>query len=272
MGMGIGSFAAVILLGVASVFRSCGTEVVGLVQDPGFTYVSAVNERMVIGGVVYSIGPEEIRDAIGDEATNQLRITFLHNRDDLRVLPVGTVLAAVGDETLDHILYHYERGATLEERDLETLREGLSGTARYIILSRIEEDYVYTSRKFHTEGDEETLELGTHRRVSASFHIYDLEENRTAWHGVIQETDTNPYVFSRELPGEEGEVEESTWVDVVLGVVVADPTIDLRYPDPPNLQQVLPHIFAGFADHLPRLETSQAGGESGLISLFKSGS
>ena len=171
MGTGIGSFAVVILLGVVAVFRSCGTEVVGLIQDPSFTYVSAVNEGMVIGGVVYSIGPEESRDAVGDEATNQLRISFLHNREDLPVLPVGTVLEAVGDEIYERILSTYERGAALDDDHLDTLRSGLSGKARYFILSRIEEDYVYTSRHFYTIGDEEKLELKTHRRVTASFRV-----------------------------------------------------------------------------------------------------
>lgn len=273
MGTGIGSFAAVILLGAVSVLRSCGTEVVGLIQDPGFTYESAVKDKMVLGGVVYSIGPEELRDAIGDEATNQLRLSFLQNREDLQVLPVGAFLAAVGEEVHDRILRHYEQGATIDDQGLQALREGLSGKARYLVLSRIEEDYIYTSRRFYTLGDEETLELKTHRRVTASFLVYDLVASRPAWRGVIQETASNPYEFSRERNGGSGDGEqpEYTWMDEVLGAVVEDPTVSLRYPEPPNLQQVLPPIFAGFADNLPKLETDRSEEASGLITLFKSG-
>jgi hypothetical protein len=271
MGTGIGSFAAAILLGFVAVVRSCGTDVVGLIQDPGFTYESAVSERMAIGGVVYSIGPEDIRDAVGAEATNQLRITFMQKRKDLHVFPVGTVRAAVGNDTHARILEDYEHGAALEDEDLDTLRTGLVGTVRYVVLSRIEEDYVYTSRRFYTLGDEEKLELKTHRRVTASFRVYDLDGKRTAWRGILQETVSNPYEFSRELSGEAED--EGVWTDVVLGVVINDPTVDLRYPDPPNLQQVLPHLFAGFVSHLPReeMETAEEAG-SGLLSRFKSGS
>lgn len=273
MATGIGSFAGVILLGIAAVFRSCGTEVVGLIQDPGFTYASAVSERMVLGGVVYSIGPERFRNAIGDEATNQLAISFLQNRGDLQVLPVGALLAALGEESHDRILRHYERGAALDDLDLQELREGLAATARYLVLSRIEEDYVYTSRRFYTLGDEETLELKTHRRVTASFLVYDLAANRPAWRGVLQETVSNPYEFSRERRPDSGDAGEAgtAWLDEVLGVVVDDPTADLRYPDPPNLQEILPHIFAGFADNLPKPETGRAEPASGLITLFKPG-
>lgn len=270
MGTGIGPLAAVILLGAVAVLRSCGTEVVGLIHDPGFTYDSAVSERMVIGGVVYSIGPEELRAAIGDEATNQLGISFLKNREDLDVLPVGVILAAVGEGAHARILHRYERGAALEGEDLEVLRKSLAGKARYLILSRIEEDFVYNSRRLYTLGGEEKLELKTRRRVTASFRVYDLETARTAWRGVIQKTADNPYEFSRAI--EEESAEESGWYDVVLGVVVDDPLVPLRYPDPPHLQMILPHIFAGFADNLPREGSRRSAGESGLMTLFKSGS
>jgi hypothetical protein len=123
-----------------------------------------------------------------------------------------------------------------------------------VIFSRVEEDYIYTGRRFYTQGDEENLELRTHRRVTASFRIYDVSNGRTVWRGVIQKSVSNPYLFTRDADG--NEEEDSDWIDTVLGAVVDDPTVKLRYPDPPQLVEVLSPLFAGFADNLPHVERS----------------
>jgi hypothetical protein len=251
------SCAALLLLGVASPIRSCGTKVVGVFHDPSFDYATLQEEKMAVGGVVYSVGPQEVRTLIGDEATNRLQFELLRNREDLDVLPAGAVLIAVGDEFYDKILFDYERGAMLSESHLEALREGLEGRARYVIFSRVEEDVVSRKRDLESQGDEEekeeTLKLTTSRRVTTSFRVYDVTGGKTVWRGLIQKSRSNEFQFGFRSGDE---TDEAVWIDLVVGTVIEDPSAEPVYPDPPDLNQVLGPIFVGFADHLPRLDES----------------
>lgn len=238
------------------IITSCATHVEGLKADPSFTYAAVVSNNLLAGGVTSALTtlPPAERNRLG----GILRREFLDEREDIRVLPAGTLARSLGTDAYDALLDDYRLYGQLSETQLGDLRNKVT-EARYLIFARIESDEIENERTessvYDKKGkrieDKKKIKLCTKRTVSASMNIYDLTTDIQAWSGTVEKYDSR----SREF-----ETSEYEWIDVLADVILEGVTgedVDRSqpgFPAPPSMDKLIARIFKGFAENLPEKE------------------
>lgn len=246
--------AAVILGGL--IVASCATHVEGLKTDPSFTYAAVVSNNLMVGGVTSAL--TTLPPAERNRSGGILRREFLDEREDIRVLPAGTLAQSLGTDAYNALLDDYRLYGQLSETRLGDLRNKVKD-ARYLIFARIESDEIENERtessvydkKGKVVEDKKKIKLCTKRTVSASMNIYDLTTGIQAWSGTVEKYDSR----SREF-----ETSEYEWTADLAEVIMEGVTgEDIErskpgFPAPPSMDKMMARVFEGFAENLPEKE------------------
>lgn len=230
------------------------TQVSGLRHDKSLTTQSIIQGRLVVAGVTSSLQPLEAgqRGRYADTLLWALRDA----RPAYPLLPAADLAQRLGDARYQALLDSYGRDGVLGEA---VLRQDYP-QPRYLLLARIENDYVERRRDEREEDvpprDGEmvkevraTVDFVTTRYLAVSLQIYDLQAGTSVWHGLVEDNEARHNTHSRTYDHER-RLQQSL-VELLLAVVIDGGSEEQAYPAPVPREQLLRRVFEGFAKHLP---------------------
>ena len=245
--------AAVLLL------VACGPRVEGLSRDPLFGYGPAVQNGLLVAGVVAGQeGRETDIPAERNLLAEELRLALIDQAPMLSPVPAGYVARELGPDGYDALMDAFRYTGTPSREDLEALAAAFPRT-RYAAFARVDVDQVGRNRdraeqpvyaydkKGKQKGDTpiayETVETFSARReVAALVSVFDLAEARPVWSGRLRDTGYDSNQLTSVTPvTKDGGVNVSIG-DIVVGNQGGGVATDL-YPDPPSRQDVLRLVF-----------------------------
>ena len=220
-------------------------KLIGLTQDPSFTFESIQTGKMAIGGIVSVAFNDEMNDSLQDVLSYRLLSQLREQRESYAILPVSELINNLGGAPYDSLLEAYRNNDGLDERSLESLSEFTE--ARYLIFARIQTNFVSRIRVNVRQEDNEDDKIRSDatRKVRILMHIYDCQKKILAWSGAIVKSKTHQKDYEKQ--------EKSTLFQVIDVVLGDDETEDdlYPYPDTPSLDEIATAIFKGFGQHLP---------------------
>ncbi len=242
-----------------SLLGACVAPVLGLRQDPSFTFPALLNGRIVVGGVVSRV--DEPPDAELRDWEAALVAAIAGERPAFVVQPGPTLAARLGTEVYRTMLGGYRRDGVIEQPDLERLKREARDLGRYVVFARIEAERIErrrdsllrdlpdvvrefkdkdgnTRRVVIAERVEWVVRQETLHPMSVAFLVYDLDRGGPVWSGSL-----NP---SGSRSTEYGEVVDSRLFAPLL------PPGPGAYPPPAPRIEVLREAFEGFAENLPK--------------------
>ena len=222
---------------------------------PDFTSASLRAGGLAVAGVIgiTSEGGDSSKvRAARAEAAARLWGRLQDAREGWRVVKEEDLTAALGRQEHEMLLAAYARTRPLASEELAGHASHVQEGPRYLLFGAVELDTIrQTVRDFVKLGD---LDLDcpccskpnayysiyeTSRTVVATFDVYDRMSHRFAWHGSIEET--NSETKCEEPPG--------LLKDIVRTVFDLSP-----YPDPPVRIGVLEGIFKKLTRALPEAD------------------
>ena len=211
--------------------------VLGLRQDPTFTYQSLDSGRIAVGGVT-SIADDAAHSPSARVRSESLLINSLRaTHPRLQVASAGAVAAEFGDTAHGELLDRYGRVGELDSASLHELSARLPNL-RYVVLARIDADVIDSTETVTVDASQkEQTELSSRRTMTVGFHVYDMSRRRSVWSGQFtrSKSSENSYDKPRSL----------------LGMLVTAVLLH-NYPDAPAQHKVLRPIFDAFAERLPQ--------------------
>jgi len=252
--------AFLLLVLVLPLIAGCLPRTTVLHHDPAYDYIALKERGLALGGVVSRVAEEEKTPVAEEEKTpgadeerpgprpEDLLRERLRDREPLvATVPVEAVRKALGDERHEALLESFLESDRLDEEALAGLAD-ISGEMRFLALARIEENEV--------SPETDPPLRNPWRRVSAAFHVYDLETRRLLWAASCERR----IYFDRRsggggFSGTFGEgwgglAVAAVFVGIALAVDAA--SRPSGPPRPPSPSEVLAIIFAAFARALPR--------------------
>lgn len=240
-------FSPAILVAIfALVLSSCSgmknllkAPVVGLTQDPEFTWQSASDGKFVVGGVV---SQSDSMDQNSSTRTAGLLFSSLQDkRKDLVTQPLSAILNTNTQENHNQMLSEYKTTTGVGTQQLEKI-DSLTDN-RYIILASIQSNTIEKSRK---ENEAKKIVSEITRKIAVTFHVYDLQKKSVAWSGTITQKDTKNTEYEKKA-------DDGAIITIVKVIADAQDTEDTKYPYPqvPETDDVLIKVFKGFAGRMP---------------------
>lgn len=235
-------FAALALWAFVS---GCATEA-GLKRlDPALTEVDLRQGKIAVLGVVKFQEPDQVRPPL----VAMLEKAFREERRDIPLVPADSVRWKLGEERARRILLDYEYQGTLGARDLGEIADSLRGTARFLLLARVEKDRTRNAARGIAGANTGVSGAGyamgvTGRDARVSVHFYDLTSRALVMSATYEGSSENTKpIRAPVLPG------GGSRTDVSVGP--AESPEEQGYPGAPELAQALEEPFRTFARVLP---------------------
>jgi len=213
------------------------------------TYRDLVPGGLAIVGVTSVVeGPTSERDS-RKGMSRIFQNIFLETRRDIPLMGSDRVRSAVGLDSYESMLDHFQATGEVAAPELAALRVALVDSIRYVVVARLEKEKVnrYTS-EVDPDNDPDTkntiVKTAT-RTIEAGFRVYDLRDGTLAWstrQSCSVENETSAPAGSRLF--------KSSTVAGMLETVLSDE----KGPADPRLADAfanLPEIFGKFASKLP---------------------
>jgi hypothetical protein len=227
---------AVALL-LAAVVLGCGPKAGLLEGEAHLGYGDLKHGGLAPLAAVTSDGDEDLREPL-------LRYleAALHDRHDLRTMPVADARRAIGADDHDRLLERYEQSGRFDGDDLALLDSLIGPQTRYVAAARVEDESVDQKEESQTDDDSgvTTTTRTAVLRIRVAFSVYDLEARRRVWLGTITGSDQNSVSEDDKPKGIVGSI-----VDAIFGGG------DHKVPETPKAEGALRKIFATFARELP---------------------
>ena len=220
--------------------------------NDSFTAEYLTEGGLGIGGVVVTTtGVNEPVDEA--ELADLLRTQIIEARQDFKVVSAGYIERMIGKDpgtapkqngipssqlpnSYQALLESYRRNGSLRPEILADIAPELSKRFRFLVFADIHGDTVSTRTRAldQTTGDDDpSTDYITRRQITATFHVYDLEEVLRA-RAVLLHADAERTINRNYEPN-------------TLGTLTTS-----LFPDPVDLHTVAAFLFEDFAAQLPR--------------------
>jgi hypothetical protein len=215
------------------------------------TYQDLVPGGMAIGGVTSLIKGTTSQREYREVMAQTFEICFLRRRTDIPMMGADRVRAALGRDSYESMLDHFQLTGELTAPALATLKAALVDSVRYVVVARLEKEKVKRSAsKVDPDDNPDTknseIVKTAERTVEVGFRVYDLRDGTMAWSTRQSGEESNVASAPADEP-----LFESHTVAGMLESIVSD---EAAPADPPlqNTAGNLPRIFDKFAKKLPQ--------------------
>jgi hypothetical protein len=232
-------------LALYALVSGCATEA-GLKRlDSTLNEIDLRQGKVAVLGVVKFEEPDQVRPPLIAMLEKALR----EERRDIPLVPADSVRGRVGEERARRILLDYEYQGALEAGSLGELSDSLRGTARFLLLARVEKDRTRTSARGIAGANTDVSGAGyamgvTGRDARVAIHLYDLLRRTLAASATYEGSSENTKaILAPVAPG------GGSRTEVTVGP--AQSPEEQGYPGAPELAQALEEPFRTFARELP---------------------
>lgn len=237
------SWATLLALGALA---GCASESELRRLDPALNAVDLRQGKVAVLGVVKFEEPDQIRPPL----VATLERTMREERRDIPLVSAERVRKALGEERYRRILLDYEYQGTLETAILRELSDSLRGTARFLLLARVEKDRMRSSARGISSSDRDVSGAGyamgvTGRDARVAVDLYDLTRASLVVSAKYDGSSENSKpILAPVLPG------GGSTSDAVI-TPKGGPPEEQGFPGVPELALALEEPFRTFARTLP---------------------
>src|SRR4051812_20314661 len=213
--------------------------------DPSLTMGDLRQGKLAVLGVVKYQEPDQVRPPL----IAMLEKTWREERADVPMVPAESVARALGPERDRKLLLAYEYQGSLDPAALAEISDSLGGTARFLVVARVEKERTRSSTRGINSSDTTAARsdwaMGiTGRDAQVAVQLYDLSRRTLVMSARLEGSSENqrPMLSPIRSKGDAG---------VTLDVTGAVPPDEMGYPGAPELAMALEEPFRNFARMLP---------------------
>ncbi|HYQ88240.1 MAG TPA: hypothetical protein VEU09_01275 [Candidatus Binatia bacterium] len=227
---------------VAALVLGCAPESEFGHLDSSVTAQDLRQGKIAVLGVVKFQEPDQVRPPL----IAMLEKTFQAERRVVPLIPADSVRQILGAERDQRLLLGYEYQGTLDPNALGEISDSLRGTARFLLLARVERERTRNSTRGVTGADtartRANFAMGiTGRDARVSVHLYDLTRRTLVANARYDGSTENEKPMLAPIPPGGGAID--------AGPAVSPE--DQGYPGVPELALALEEPFRAFARALP---------------------
>ncbi|MFH1372295.1 MAG: hypothetical protein ABII79_00645 [bacterium] len=238
-----------LLVSVVCLCNCGGPRVEGLFREPEFTADAIRNRSIIIGGVTSALGNEEI-DTLCNVWANLLREQLVEKLEGVNVVPLNYTKSTLREDQYGEMLVSFNNIGDLNSEVLEKLGGAFEEPRPYLVMCRLETDARDTSKGKNKDSTGAVINVYylAHRKVCASFKVWDVAARKLVWSGRItgKATATNSYDQAPVTDDDGGSL-----LTDLLDVFLSDGEPEkYEYPETPSFTWVARTVFGDFAKAL----------------------